>query len=225
VAELDAEAADEVDTLQRDHDNTAKRGREVLKDIERWRNGELSGGVVVKSGRAYIDHLYEHMNVEEKVVFPHIEATLTVQDWRELSEDDQLKAAADPVFGPRVQREFRNMARKMRRSVRRTVERGTMVEWIGIEALMESIEVLSMAYDSVRGTTSDHVRAAVEDSKDLFRESPLSAMFTCAANNTRLYVRLLEEVAGISRDVLDDLSRVNQERKDRLRLLDQEPAR
>ena len=59
-----------MDTLQRDHDHTAKRGREVLQDIERWREGEVSGAVVVKSGRAYIDHMYEHMNVEEKAGLP-----------------------------------------------------------------------------------------------------------------------------------------------------------
>ena len=220
VAELDARAADEVDSLQRDHDKTASNGRKVLQDIERWREGEASGAVVVKSGRAYIDHMYEHMNVEEKVVFPHIESVLSIQDWRELAEDDQLHAVADPVFGPRVQREFRNMTRKLRRTVRRGVERGTMVEWIGIEALMESLEVVSMAYESARGTAGDHLRAVLEDSRDMFRESPLTAPFRCAANNARMTFRLLGDVAEISRDTLDDLSRVNQERKDRVRLLD-----
>mgnify|MGYP001826603734 CR=1 FL=1 len=220
VAELDSKAADEVDTLQRDHDRTAVRGREVLKDIEGWRDGEVSGAVLVKRGREYIDHMYEHMNVEEKVVFPHIESVLTLEDWRELAEDDHLRAVADPVFGPRVQREFRNMTRKLRRNVRRTVERGTMVEWIGIEALMESLEVMSMAYESARNSTSDHVRAAWEDCQDMFRESPLTAPFQCAANNAKLTLKLLEDVAEISRDTFDDLSRVNQERKDRVRLLD-----
>jgi hemerythrin-like domain-containing protein len=225
VTELDATAADEVDSLQRDHDSTATRGREVLQDIEHWREGEISGAAVVKSGRAYIDHMYEHMNIEEKVVFPHIESVLTIQDWRELAEDDQIQAVADPVFGPRVQREFRNMTRKMRRSVRRGVERGTMVEWIGIEALMESMEVVSMAYDSVRDTAGDHLRAALDEARDMFRESPFTAPFRCAANNGKVTLRLLGDVADISRDTLDDLSRVNQERKDRVRLLDREPAR
>ena len=225
VAELDDKAADEVDSLQRDHDHTAKRGREVLKDIERWREGEVSGAVVVKSGRAYVDHMYEHMNVEEKLVFPHIESVLSIQDWRELAEDDELRAVADPVFGTRVQREFRNMTRKLRRNVRRGVERGTMVEWIGIEALMESLEVVSMAYEAARNSAGDHLRAALEDSRDIFRESPLSAPMRCAANNAKMTFRLLGDVAEISRDTLDDLSRVNQERKDRVRLLDREPAR
>ena len=35
----------------------------------------------------------------------------------------------------------------------------------------------------------------------------------------------LGDVVDISRDTLDDLSRVNQERKDRVRLLDREPVR
>jgi len=225
VAEMDSQVADEVDSLQRDHDNTAKNGRKVLQDIERWREGEASGAVVARSGRAYVDHMYEHMNIEEKVVFPQIESVLTIDDWRELAADDELRAVAAPVFGPRVQREFRNMTRKLRRSVRRGVERGALVEWIGIEALMESLEVLSMAYESARGTAGDHLKTALEESRELFKESPLKAPFRCAANNAKVSWRLLGEVAEISRDTLDDLSRVNQERKDRVRLLDREPAR
>jgi len=149
---------------------------------------------------------------------------LSIQDWRELAEDDELRAVADPIFGPRVQREFRNMTRKLRRNVRRRVERGTMVEWIGIEAVMESLEVVSMAYESARHTARDHLRAALEDSRDMFRDSPLSAPLRCAANNAKMTFRLLGDVREISRDTLDDLSRVNQERKDRVRLLDREPA-
>jgi hemerythrin-like domain-containing protein len=85
VAEIDSKTADEVDTLQRDHDRTAVMGRQVLQDINRWREGDVSGAAVVKSGRQYIDHTYEHMNLEEKLVFPHIESVLSLQDWRELS--------------------------------------------------------------------------------------------------------------------------------------------
>ena len=224
VAEVNPMAADDVDTLQRDHDHTAKRGRGVLRDIERWRLGEVSGGVVVSSGREYVEHIYEHMNIEEKVVFPRIEEALTLEDWRDLAEDDQLAAVGSSVFGPQVQREFRNMTRKLRRSLRRSVERGTMVEWMGIEAVMESLEVVSIAMESARDTTGESLRAAVKDSLNYFREAPLTAPMRCLANNTRITFRLLNEVAGISRETLDDLSRVNQERKDRIRLMDRNSA-
>jgi hemerythrin-like domain-containing protein len=222
VAEVAPARADDVDTLQRDHDQTAKRGRAVLRDIERWRLGEVAGTVVVNSGQAYIDHLYEHMNLEEKLVFPRIEAALTLQDWCELAEDNEIKAVGDTVFGPRVQREFRNMTRKLRRSLRRSVERGAVVEWIGVEAFMESLEVISIAYESTRDTTSDSVRGAWRDALKFFRERPLSAPLRCVANNTRVTIRLLGEVVDISRETLEDLARVNQERKDRVRLLERD---
>jgi hemerythrin-like domain-containing protein len=220
VAEVDAGAADEVDTLQRDHDANAGRGRDVLAAIERWREGQVSGAEVVAAGRDYVDRMYEHMNLEENLVFPHIESVLTTEDWRELAEDDQLRPVSDPLFGPRVQREFRNLARKLRRNVRRGVERGTMVEWIGIEALMESLEVLSMAMESARTSAEDHFRAALDDTRDLFKESLITAPVMTLVNNTRLTYRLMEDVAGISRDAIDDLARVNRERRDRIRLLD-----
>jgi hypothetical protein len=181
--------------------------------------------VVVKSGRAYIETIYEHMNVEESLVFPRIEEALTLQDWRDLAEDDQLQAVSSSVFGPQVQREFRNMTRKLRRSLRRSVERGTMVEWIGVEAFMESLEVVSIAMESAADTTGASLRSAVKDSLKYFREAPLSAPMRCFANNTRITFRLLGEVAGISRETLDDLSRVNQERRDRIRLMDRNSQR
>jgi hemerythrin-like domain-containing protein len=225
VAEITPSMADDVDTLQRDHDNTAKSGRGLLRDIERWRIGEITGLVVVNNGRAYIDHIHEHMNVEEKLVFPRIEQMLTLQDWRELAEDDQLQAVSRPVFGSLVQREFRNMTRKLRRGVRRAVERGTLLEWLGIESFMESVDVVSIAVESARDTTGDSLRGAWRDSLQYFREAPLSAPMRCVANNTRITFRLLGEVAEISRETLDDLSRVNRERKDRVRWLSRNTPR
>lgn len=218
VAELDAKAADAVDTLQRDHDYSAKRGRKLLADIESWQAGEVTGAAVVKRGREYISHTYEHMNVEEKVVFPHIETVLTLDDWRELAEDDSLKAVSLPVFGPRVQREFRSLARRLRRGVRRRVERGAVVEWVGIEALMESVEVLSLGYDSARSAAQEHWQAALADSLELFQDSPVKAPLRCSLNNLKLGYRLLGDVAQISREVLEDLEQVNEERKGRVEM-------
>ncbi|MCP4212786.1 MAG: cation-binding protein [Halieaceae bacterium] len=225
VAEIDPGALDDVDTLQRDHDNTARVGRQLLKLIENWRSGEAAGSEVVTRGREYISHIYEHMNVEEKLVFPKVEATLTPRDWFELSEDDKLRGVSDSVFGPQVQREFRNMARKIRRGVRRSVEHGTMVEWVSLDAVMESFEVVSIAYDSARSTAETHARDALNDALGYFQKAPLSAPVRCAVNNTRLTFRLLGDIAEISLETLDDLSQVNQARKDRMRLLSREARR
>ncbi|MEP1469967.1 MAG: hemerythrin domain-containing protein [Halieaceae bacterium] len=224
VADIDSSAADNVDSLQREHDDMAARGREVLATIEHWRDGKVSGAAVVKAGRDYIARSYKHMNNEEQLVFPQIESILTVQDWRELAEDDSLRPAADPVFGPRIDRDFRNLARKVRRGVRRGVERTAMVEWVGLEALLESFEVMSMAYDSGKDITGEHVRTALDESLSILREKPLTAPLRCAVNNTRLTFSWMGDLADVSRDTLADLVKVNQERKDRVRLLDRERA-
>ena len=220
VAEIDDLAADNVDSLQREHDEMGVQGRKLLADIVKWREGTIMGGAVVKSGRKYIDKMFVHMNSEEELVFPQIEAVLSIADWRELALDDKLHPAADPIFGARIDREFRNLARKLRRNVRLSVERGAVVEWIDVEALMESLEVVSMAFDTARNATGGHLRAILDDSNDIMRETPLSGVFRCAVNNTRLTASWMGDVLGISRDTLTDLSKVNQARKDRIRLLD-----
>ena len=116
-------------------------------------------------------------------------------------------------------------ASQLRRRLRRSVERGAVVEWIGVEAFMESLEVVSIAYESVRDTTGNQLQAALQESLGFFREAPLSAPLRCVANNTRVTFRLLGEIVEISRETIDDLSRVNQARKDRIRLMDREPPR
>ncbi len=219
AAELDPVLGDNVDSLQRDHDRTAKNGRELLRKIERWREGEVPGSVIVSEGRAYVAHMYEHMNSEEKLVFPEIARTLNEADWRDLEDDDLMRPVADPLFGTRVQREFRNLARRLRSNVRRGVERGVVAEWVGIEAVMESLEVLNMALESLQGVAREHLRTALEDSRRLFGESPLTAPARCAANNARLGRQLLKEVADISRDAFEDLSRVSRDRRERLSLV------
>ncbi|MFT4613445.1 MAG: hemerythrin-like domain-containing protein [Bacteroidia bacterium] len=219
VAELDGNIGDEVDTLQRDHDKTAQQGSALLESIQRWRNGELPGEELVQIGRDYIAHIHEHMNLEEKVVFPHIESVLSNQDWRELAEDDQLQAVTKSVFGPQVQREYRNLSRKLRLRVRRGVERGALMEWIGLESLMESLEVVSMAAESARDATGEHLRTALSDSWDIFFEAPARAPLRLAANNTRVTLRILSELVRVSGETVTDLTKVNQERQDRMRLL------
>lgn len=219
VAEISPNAADEVDTLQRDHDATAKHGKALLKTIADWRDNKIKAATVVKKGRGYIGHVFEHMNIEEKLVFPHIEAQLTQQDWRELEQEDSLQAVSSPIFGGPVQREYRNLTRKLRRSLRRKVEEGALSEWVSFEALMETAEVLSLAYESARDSTANHMRTAVRESWDLVKTAPIQAPIKCTLNNAKVTIDLVSDMAQISTETLVDLQRVNQARKERMKLL------
>jgi hypothetical protein len=197
----------------------ARAGKELLHRIERWRRGEESGAEIVRLGREYVQSHYRHMTFEESEIFPAIDAVLTRDDWRELAADDQLRPVRDPVFGRRVQREFRNMARKLRRRLRQGVERQAVAEWVGIESLFEAYEVVSMAFQSGRTITRDQVVKGLREAGYITLDAPLRAPLLCTANNLRLTLEWMGEMQGIYRDAAGDLVRVNRERRDRLRLL------
>lgn len=219
AAELDRQLADDVDSLQRQHDAMAHNALALQELIADWRRGAADGDAVVSAGRAYIDHSLAHMRSEEQLVFPRIESVLTAADWLELELDDRLQPVTDPVFGPRIDREFRNLRRKLRRGARRQVEQGVLLEWTGLEALMESMEVLGSANHSAAQATADALRTSLHDSLRILRETPLTAAPRCAINNTRLGGRWLGTVVGIARDAMTDLARINRERRQQLEKL------
>jgi len=219
AADTDARLAENRRELEQQHDQLAGAGRELLRTIETWRSGEVSGAEVVRLGREYVQRSYAHMSFEEREVFPAIDAALTRVDWRELAADDQLKPVGDPVFGRRVQREFRNMARKLRRRLRQGVESRAVAEWVSIESLLEAYEVVSMAAQSGRAITRDQVLTGMREATYITLDAPLRAPFLCAANNLRLTLEWIDEMQDVYRDAAVDLVRVNRERQDRLRLL------
>lgn len=219
AAEVDRTLREDRSKLEQDHDAMARQGRELLHCVERWRAGDVAGTELIRQGRDYVQRSYAHMAQEEQVVFPAIDAVMTRDDWRELAADEQLRPVRDPVFGRRVSREFRNMARKLRRSLRHGVERRAVSDWVSVEALLEGYEVLSMAAQSGRAATGDRIRSGVREAIDITVKDPLKAPVLCAANNTRLALAWAGEMRDIYRDAAVDLLRVNRERKDRLRLL------
>jgi hemerythrin-like domain-containing protein len=224
AGELDANIADSVDSLQRDHDYLAGVGGETLEAIDLWREGAATAADVLRSGREYVSSLYRHMSTEEKIVFPQIEALLSDADWRELEQEELLTPVPDPVFGPRVGREYRKIARKARRSLRRGVEDVTMMEWVGLEAMLEGFEVLSMALDNGKQTARQHIADARESNREIFNEAReqssqlLLVPMRCMLKNTGHYVDFLKDCSAIAIDTASDLAELNQGMRERMRL-------
>lgn len=221
VAELDTAAADEVDTLQRDHDVSAKNGKKLLDAIVAWQQGEVSDKKLIKQARDYVKHTFEHMTIEEEMVFPHIESVLTTSDWRELAEEDSLVAVNTPLFGTPVQREYRNMARKLRRKTRKVVEHAALSQWVGVETTMESVEVLSLAFDCARYSTSKRIGGALSDSLKFFQETPITAPTRCAINNVKVSFELMGDLLSICGETASDLGKVRQSHFERLDFLEE----
>ena len=219
AAQLSPKLADDVDTLQRDHDQLADHSKAALLTISDWRIGKTGKEPVVIAGRAYINDLFRHMEAEEKLVFPVIESTLSAADWRELELDDNLSPAADPVFGTRVDREFRNVARSARRAMRRGVENFVVSEWIGFETLWESIEVLSMARDDARASTQEYFRSTVEECRQIVKTEGLLSPLKCTACSLQGYGSWLRDQVLISRDMLEDIGSVKARVREDMKIL------
>lgn len=224
AGELDPSLQDSVDTLQRDHDYLAKQGRAALEASRRWRDGRGRLKTVVDRGEEYIGLMYQHMSAEEKLVFPQIERLLTAQDWLELERDDLLQPVSDPVFGPRVGREYRRLARTARRAMRRGVEDAALAEWMGFEAVLEAFEVFSMAADSSRDVAREHIEGAVQDTREMVETAMeegglIWVPMRATINNTGRGVQLVRELASISADTLSDLGELNSGLRKRLGFL------
>jgi hemerythrin-like domain-containing protein len=224
AGELDASICESVATLQRDHAYLAKVGNQTLDAIRLWRDGSALAEDVLEPGRDYVASVYRHMRAEEDIVFPHIEALLSAEDWRELEQESLLTPAADPVFGPRVGREYRNIARKARRSLRRGVDDVMVLEWLGLEAMLEGIEVLSIAFDNGSATMRQRIAKARAGNREIFEQAreeggqPLLVPARCIAAGTGQYFKFLKDCGTIASDTLNDLRELKRGMRERIRM-------
>jgi hemerythrin-like domain-containing protein len=224
AGEVDLALADSVDTLQREHDHLSKLGPKALKAVAHWEESGEGQEQVRKVVRDYIQTMYRHMEVEEALVFPEIERVLDPEDWRQLEQEDLMAPVPDPVFGPRVAREYRNLARKARRALRKGAEDAALVEWIGLEALLEGIEVLSIAGESGRAAAAEHMNAAGAEALDLLKEAMdgrgiLSLPFKVTLAGGSHYVGFLRDLGEIAKDTSSDLVGLRQGVKERMGLV------
>jgi hemerythrin-like domain-containing protein len=224
AGELDPKLADSVDTLQREHDYLTELGGQALALIRSWQESAVDSAKLESAIRAYIDTLYGHMGAEEALVFPEIDRVLSAEDWAELEQEDILAPAPDPIFGPKVDREYRNIARKARRALRRGAEDAALVEWIGLEALLEGVEALAIAGENGRSAASEHYQAASSETLDLLREALrgrglVTLPWRCTYIGGAHYFGFLRDLAGIARDASSDLSELRRGARERLRLV------
>ena len=223
AGEVEPGLADSVDTLQRDHDYLAKTGAKTLATVARWKETGQGAAKMCKDVQAYVQAQRKHMEAEEALVFPDIARVLDPEDWRELEQESLLAPTPDPVFGPKVSREYRNVARKARRALRKGAEDAALVEWIGLEALLEGLEVLAIAGESSRAAAQEHFYAAGGETLDLVKkamhgEGLLSLPLKTALTGGSHYVGFLKDLGSIARETGSDLGGLRRGMKQRLGL-------
>jgi hemerythrin-like domain-containing protein len=224
AGEVDPKLADSVDTLQREHDYLAEIGARALEAVTEWQESGEEVEKLEKSVRAYIDTMHRHMSAEESLVFPEIDRVLSQEDWAMLEQEDLLAPLPDPLFGPKVEREYRNAARKARRLLRRGAEDAALVEWIGLEAVLEGLEVVSIAGENARNSASEHYNAASAETLELLRKALrgrglLTLPLRCTVVGGAHYLAFLRDLGGIARDTSTDLGELRRGVRERLNLV------
>ena len=103
-----AEALGALDVLERDHACGDELTRNLRFLLSRCRvGGAAAVEAFVVSVEAYVEFHWRHMRLEEDVILPLAERTLTEADWAPI--DAAFRANEDPVFGVRPREEFRKL--------------------------------------------------------------------------------------------------------------------
>jgi len=102
------ELAGAIAQLRAEHDELAATGRELCRLLD-----GVAGGAVVSRARllelsdAFVRRQREHMNLEERDLFPAARRLLGDADWRAI--DAEIEHVEDPLFGPIVDQAYRQV--------------------------------------------------------------------------------------------------------------------
>ncbi|TXI66452.1 MAG: hemerythrin domain-containing protein [Limnohabitans sp.] len=87
-----------IDRLERDHMYSEKAARELQHLLMAWELlGPTRRGAFQEAFTKYIDFYLDHMKLEEEVILPEAEKTLSAADWAEI--DAAFEKNADPLTG------------------------------------------------------------------------------------------------------------------------------
>lgn len=68
--------------------------------------------MLVKNIQVFLKNQCDHINIEEKVLFPLIDDTLTDADW--VFIESQMRDARDPLFNVKIEENFHNLYESMK---------------------------------------------------------------------------------------------------------------
>ena len=87
-----------IDRLERDHMYSEKAARELQHLLLSWELlGATRRAAFDEAFKKYVDFYLDHMKLEEDVILPEAEKTLSAQDWAEV--DAAFEQNADPLTG------------------------------------------------------------------------------------------------------------------------------
>lgn len=108
LRERDADAAETVGDLLRDHEELAALTAGFLAQVHNVLEGaELPRAWFGNIARGFVESYRTHMGLEEERFFPLALDKLTPDDWADI--DARVRDRDDPLFGDKVEEDFRDL--------------------------------------------------------------------------------------------------------------------
>lgn len=112
LLERDSEAQRMVDELAGQHVDIARSGATLSEDLSAAAADAMIARTTIENAvRDYVTVLRNHMDQEEREIFPRLASSLNESDW--LIVDSAFHFSADPLFGESVQQRFQALHRQI----------------------------------------------------------------------------------------------------------------
>ena len=104
----DESARELVESLEREHRGLVQKSEALAGVLAQVVEGAMVSREEIEArARDYVDFLRHHMKVEDERAFPGAERALREEDWTAIA--DEYAGHEDPIFGPVVHKEFRDL--------------------------------------------------------------------------------------------------------------------
>ena len=110
LADVSVSARKDLARIPEEHERIEGESRSLLETLTLVADGTMAlRSDILERGNAYVASLRKHIEMEEKYLFPMIERLLDESDMAEVQQI--YEANQDPVFGPVVRDDFRDLYR------------------------------------------------------------------------------------------------------------------
>ena len=127
-----------LDRLQREHETMHFFNDKLFNELTHIVNGRaVDRPALLQRINRYIDGYKKHLDYESREIFPLAKGTLTAADLKKI--DAKTRYIDDPLFGSKVQAQYRRLGRKMGAAIEGTSDDIISKEFTMLESMIETL--------------------------------------------------------------------------------------
>lgn len=161
----DPAAADNVERLRHDHnelETATARIRQLVRHAAKVQTDEANAAAA-KAIDNYIVRLQKHIQIEETLLFPRTVECLSHADWKTIGK--RLSRVEDPLFGHRVEREYRALYEYFASGSDTVSRRLTKYSFLQFDNLVVSADAFQRGFSEMLNRVSQHTGQIVDDTR------------------------------------------------------------